>query len=101
MKILVLHSDVAAGAPPEDLDTLIAAEAVAGALAARGYTVEQAAFRQESLKDVLACAAPDIVFNLVEGVEGQGRLAPLAPRMLADLGVRFTGVTAEAMASPT
>ncbi len=44
-------------------------------------------------------AAPDIVFNLVEGVEGQGRLAPLAPRMLADLGQRFTGVTAEAMAT--
>jgi D-alanine-D-alanine ligase len=99
MKILVLHSDVAAGAPPEELDTLIAAEAVARALAARGYGVEQAPFRRETLKDILSRAAPDIVFNLVEGVDGQGRLAPLAPRMLAALGVRFTGVTAEAMAT--
>ncbi|HEX2759946.1 MAG TPA: hypothetical protein VHM27_05505, partial [Rhizomicrobium sp.] len=40
----------------------------------------------------------DIVFNLVEGVDGQGRLAPQAPRMLADLGMRFTGVSAKAMA---
>src|SRR6185437_7034580 len=42
---------------------------------------------------------PDIVFNLVEGVDGQGRLAPLAPQMLADLGMRFTGVSAKAMAA--
>lgn len=98
MKILVLHSDVAADAPPEDLDTLIAAEAVREALASRGYAVEKAAFRQETLKDLLARTKPDIVFNLVEGVEGQGRLAPLAPQMLAELGVRFTGVSAKAMA---
>ena len=98
MKILVLHSDIAADAPPEELDTLIAAEAVAGALTAHGHDVQQAAFRQETLKDVLARAAPDIVFNLVEGVDGQGRLAPLAPEMLAALDMRFTGVTAKAMA---
>jgi D-alanine-D-alanine ligase len=98
MKILVLHSDIAADAPPEDLDTLIAADAVADALASRGYRVGQAPFRQETLKDLLTRTTPDIVFNLVEGVEGQGRLAPLAPQMLADLGMRFTGVSARAMA---
>ena len=98
MKILVLHSDIAADAPPEDLDTLIAANAVAEALASRGYGVEQAPFRQEMLTDILYATRPDIVFNLVEGVDGQGRLAPLAPQMLADLGVRFTGVSAKAMA---
>lgn len=98
MNILVLHSDIAADAPPEDLDTLIAANAVAEALASRGYDVEQAPFRQEMLTDILRATRPDIVFNLVEGVDGQGRLAPLAPQMLADLGVRFTGVSAKAMA---
>ncbi|MGZ5927700.1 MAG: D-alanine--D-alanine ligase family protein [Rhizomicrobium sp.] len=98
MKILVLHSDIAADAPPEDLDTLIAANAVAEALTSRGYDVEQAPFRQEMLTDILRATRPDIVFNLVEGVDGQGRLAPLAPQMLADLGVRFTGVSAKAMA---
>ena len=98
MKILVLHSDIAADAPPEDLDTLIAANAVAEALTSRGYGVEQAPFRQEMLTDILRATRPDIVFNLVEGVDGQGRLAPLAPQMLADLGVRFTGVSAKAMA---
>jgi D-alanine-D-alanine ligase len=98
MKILVLHSDIAANAPPEELDTLIAAEAVVGALAGRGHAVEQAPFREETLKPLLARTAPDIVFNLVEGVHGQGKLAPLAPQMLAEQGVRFTGVDARAMA---
>lgn len=97
MKILVLHSDIAADAPPEELDTLIAAEAVANALAARGHDVEQAPFRQELAQDVLASLRPDVVFNLVEGVDGQGRLAPMAPRMLEALALRFTGATAGAM----
>jgi D-alanine-D-alanine ligase len=98
MNILVLHSDIAANAPPEELDTLIAAEAVAKALAVRGHKAQQAAFRQEELSTLLTRTAPDIVFNLVEGVDGQGRLAPIAPEMLATAGVRFTGATAEAMA---
>ena len=98
MKILVLHSDIGDNAPPEDLDTLIAADAVADALAARGHKVGQAPFQQEGLKALLDLTTPDIVFNLVEGVNGQGRLAPLAPQMLADEGMRFTGVSAKAMA---
>jgi D-alanine-D-alanine ligase len=98
MKILVLHSDIAADAPPEELDTLIAARAVAEALQARGHEVDEAPFREVTLRSVLAEMAPDIVFNLVEGVDGQGRLAPKAPEMLAALGQRFTGVSAKAMA---
>ncbi len=57
MKILVLHSDIAANAPPEELDTLIAAQAVAEALAGRGHDVEQAAFQEETLKALLARTA--------------------------------------------
>ena len=98
MKILVLHSDIGADAPPEELDTLIAAEAVAKALSARGHKAEQAPFRQQTLSSLLARSAPDIVFNLVEGVDGQGRLAPIAPEMLAAEDARFTGATATAMA---
>jgi D-alanine-D-alanine ligase len=98
MNILVLHSDIAAEAPPEELDTLIAADAVAAALEGRGHQVKKAAFQELTLKDLLAATRPDIVFNLVEGVEGQGRLAPRAPEMLAALCQRFTGVSAKAMA---
>jgi D-alanine-D-alanine ligase len=98
MRVLVLHSDIAPDAPPEEQDTLIAAEAVAAALARNGHSAVKAAFRTDTLAAVLEENGPDIVFNLVEGVDGLGRLAPQAPALLARLGVRFTGVGAEAMA---
>ena len=97
MKILVLHSDIPADAPPEDQDTLIAAEAVRAALDRSGHQVTQAAFREETLPALLKTESPDLVFNLVEGVDGKGILAPLAPRLLAELGMPFTGADAPSM----
>ena len=97
MKILVLHSEVPADGPPEDQDTLIAAEAVRAALARKGYTLAKAAYRADTLSAVLEQHAPDMVFNLVEGVDGKGILASAAPRQLCELGMAFTGVSAEAM----
>lgn len=97
MRVLVLHSDIIPDAPPEELDTMIAAEAVAAALARKGHEVQMASFRAETLAGVLANAAPDTVFNLVEGVGGLGKFAPLAPKQLTELDARFTGATATAM----
>jgi D-alanine-D-alanine ligase len=99
VKVLVLHSAVAPDAPPEELDTLIAAEAVEAALAARGHAASRADYVKDraGLEALLRGHAPDIVFNLVEGVDGLGGLAPQAPRALRELGCRFTGVSAEAM----
>jgi D-alanine-D-alanine ligase len=99
MKILVLHSDVPPDAPPEDEDTLIAARAISEALQARGHTASLAAFvnDREALRKLITPHRPDVVFNLVEGIEGEGRLAYLAPQMLADIGVPFTGAGARAL----
>jgi D-alanine-D-alanine ligase len=97
MKILVLHSEIPPDAPPEDQDTIIAAEAVRAALDRRGYSVSKAAFRQDALAGLIEIEAPDMVFNLVEGVDGKGILAPLAPRLLSQMGVAFTGVGADVM----
>lgn len=99
MKVLLLHSDIAPDAPPEEQDTLLAAKAVAAALARKGFAVSSAAFSkpQDDFTAVMKAAAPDIVFNLVEGIDGLGVLAPECPRRLAALGYRFTGATAAAM----
>jgi len=96
MKILVLHSDVPADAPPEDQDTLIAAEAVSNALVARGHETQCAAYKPDldALKQTIARARADVVFNLVEGVFGSGLYSALAPAMLGRLGVAYTGGTA-------
>jgi D-alanine-D-alanine ligase len=95
MKILVLHSDIPAGAPPEEQDTLIASQAVAAALAARGHQIRQAPFAADRLAQTVAGA--DMVFNLVEGIEGKGALAPLCPKLLERMGMPYTGVGADAM----
>lgn len=100
MRILVLHSDVAPDGPPDELDTLIAAEAVAQALNRRGHTVSKAAFSSDPdrFERLLARERADIVFNLVEGIDGLGQHAPIAPRLLDELGAVFTGADAVAMA---
>jgi D-alanine-D-alanine ligase len=97
MKILVLHSDIPVDAPPEDQDTLIAADAVAVALHGRGHKVTQAPFREQSLAALLARDRPEMVFNMVEGVDGKGLLASIAPRLLAEMGMPFTGAPAKPM----
>jgi D-alanine-D-alanine ligase len=97
MKILVLHSVVAPDAPPEEMDTMVAAMAVAAALRTKGHDVSLAAFLADSLAGLLEIETPDVVFNLVEGIDGKGALAPLAPRMLARMDVPFTGTSAAAM----
>jgi D-alanine-D-alanine ligase len=99
MKILVLHSDVPPDAPPEDQDTLIAARAVAEALASCGHVAPLAAFAndRETLRKIVTPHRPDVVFNLVEGIEGQGRLAYLAPQLLSEIGVPFTGASAHSL----
>lgn len=101
MRVLVLHSDIGANPPPDELDTLVAAEAVGAALKRGGHAVTFAAFiaDQDRLERLLEDEKADIVFNLVEGVGGLGQHAPIAPRMLDDLGAVFTGSDAVAMAT--
>ncbi|HSZ73277.1 MAG TPA: ATP-grasp domain-containing protein [Rhizomicrobium sp.] len=97
MRVLVLHSDISPDAPPDELDTLIQAEAVAVALAEKGHHAERAPFAPSTLRMLLERVRPDAVFNLVESVEGAGERAPLAPEMLAQLGTKFTGNASEPM----
>ncbi|MEI9994560.1 MAG: hypothetical protein WDM91_08195 [Rhizomicrobium sp.] len=100
MRILVLHSDVAPDAPPEEIDTLTSAAAVADALALNGHEVAQAPFTPDPdrFEALLAAHRADVVFNLVEGIDGIGALACTAPRMLDEAGAVFTGADGVAMA---
>lgn len=97
MKVLVLHSDVPPGAPPEDQDTLIAARAVREALASNGHQVWLAPFFPTRLRSHIAAEKPDAVFNLVEGIDGKGRLAHMAPRLLEQIGIAYTGTGADSL----
>ena len=100
MRVLVLHSDIGADPPPDELDTLIAADAVREALTQQGHSASLAPFPvdQDRFERLLDLERADVVFNLVEGVGGLGQHAPIAPRMLDEYGAVFTGATAVAMA---
>jgi D-alanine-D-alanine ligase len=103
MRILVLHSDIGENPPPEEIDTITSSNAVADALRKNGHTVDLAAFSPDpdKLQAILDAHKADIVFNMVEGIDGLGALAPVAPRMLDEAGVIFTGVDAVGMAVTT
>jgi D-alanine-D-alanine ligase len=100
MRVLVLHSDVAPDAPPDEQDTLITARAIADALRGNGHEAVLAPFTPEpaALKKLIESIQPQIVFNMVESVFGEGQIASIAPAMLEKLGVPYTGVSAAAMA---
>ena len=100
MRVLVLHSDVPADAPPDEMDTLVTAQAVSAALQQSGHHVAQTAFASEpaALKAIVEGARPDVVFSLVESVHGDGLLAAAAPAMLEKLGVAYTGAGAACLA---
>jgi D-alanine-D-alanine ligase len=99
MRVLLLHSDVPPGAPPDEKDTLVTAEAVAAALSTRGHAVTQAPFVSDPylFGRILGASHADIVFNLVESVFGLGSLAGIAPAMFERRGIPFTGASAVAI----
>ncbi|HEX4157942.1 MAG TPA: hypothetical protein VHY79_05660 [Rhizomicrobium sp.] len=99
MRVLLLHSDVPPGAPPDELDTLVTAAAVAAALRAQGHCVTQAAFAADrsGVDRAIADSCADVVFNLVESVFGLDNLAGIAPAMLDRRGISFTGASAVAI----
>lgn len=99
MRVLILHSDVAPDAPPDELDTLDTVAAVEEALKSRGHAVSLAAFHPtpKAFRATLAQARPDVVFNLTESVFGLGQFAPIACQMLEMAGVPFTGNLGAAM----
>ena len=99
MKVVLLHDEIRPDAREDELDALVQAEAIAGALRELGHTSERAAFSLDmrAVAEDLRRRKPDVVFNLAESVEGQGRLAYLPPALLDVLKLPYTGGHTEAM----
>ena len=102
MRVAILHNAVPADATPEDQDTLVQVEAVAGALGRLGHeatavacTLDLAAMR-EQLRD-----RPELVFYLVESLVEADSLIYLPLAVLDVLGLRYVGSRTEAMMMTT
>ena len=100
MRVALLYAPPAADAGADARDVLVQAGAVRRALSELGHEVHSVRFSLD-LRDAAASLSglkPDLVFNLVEEAGGSGRHIALAPALLEDLGVPFTGAGGSAMA---
>jgi D-alanine-D-alanine ligase len=87
------------GATESRLDHALDAElAVAGAIEGLGFTTEimEVGLDLESIES-LPSRRPVLVFNLVDGINCDGRFAPLVPARLDALGIAYTGCSTSAL----
>ena len=91
--VAILYGAIASDAAPDEQDVLVEVETARRALAALGYTpvILPVTLDLEAARRRLLHLRPAFVFNLVESIEGQGRLIHLAPSLLESLGLPFTG----------
>lgn len=99
MHVCILHQAVAADAAPDEQDVLCQVDAVRQALVRLGHRTETVACTLDlaSLDAALAASRPDLVFNLVESVNGYGRLIHLAPSLLDARQTPYTGCSADSL----
>jgi D-alanine-D-alanine ligase len=99
MHLTFLHDRIPPGARPDELDALVQAEAVRAVVEPRGWRCSRLPVTLDLAAAAKALTAdrPDLVFNLVESIEGHGRLLHLAPALLDALHISYTGSSAEAL----
>jgi D-alanine-D-alanine ligase len=93
VRVLVLHDVIPPDAPPDQADALVQAEVIRAALA--DDLVEVQPFRLDP--EPILAFRPDVVFNLVESVGGDGRGVHLPLALLDVLGIPYTGTATAAM----
>ncbi|MCA9048718.1 MAG: hypothetical protein KDA89_08315 [Planctomycetaceae bacterium] len=100
-RVLILHNEVAADAGPADRDVLVQRDAVRRALTANGWDTDCLAcgLNLQDTADRLKALQPDVVFNLVESLDGTDRLMSVVPLLLDALQVPYTGANTQAMLS--
>ena len=99
MTVAVLHTDVGKNPETDDLDTLIQVESVSKTLKDLGYNAIKVTCKNDintiitSLKKI----GPEIVFNLMEPLHGEGQFIHIAPAVLDYLKLPYTGCSSEAI----
>jgi D-alanine-D-alanine ligase len=98
-RVAIVYGAVAADAGPDEQDVLIEVDTVRQALAGLGFatTTLPLTLDLEAARRQLLRLRPAFVFNLVESVDGLGRLIHLAPALYESLGLPYTGSGSEAV----
>ncbi|MBN2031860.1 MAG: ATP-grasp domain-containing protein [Deltaproteobacteria bacterium] len=92
-KALILYDRIVEQGNPDQKDTLVQAHAVGQALADSGWEPVEVPFSLDlaGFMKTIQSIKPAFVFNLVESVEGHGRLIYLASALMDLVGVPYTG----------
>jgi len=99
MRIAIVHNETGPEDRPDEQDVLVQAETVSEALKELSHDVVQlpCTLDLSGIKDQLLADAPRLVFNLVESLDGQGRLIHLFPCLLDAMGISYTGSCTESI----
>ena len=99
LSVVVMHQALADDAPPDEQDVLQEVNAVCAALERAGHNALPlaATLQLQYISQRLHELRPHVVFNLVESLNGSGRFIGLAPILLEELGLPFTGAGSGAM----
>lgn len=103
MKVVILHDAVDVGARADERDVLEQIGVVRPALAALGHEVDVVPLPPDlaGLADALRSRCPDLVFNLVESVGGDGARLHEPAQVIEALGLPLTGASAAALRRTT
>lgn len=97
--VAIIHNSLPPHAQPDEMDVLIQARAISEALGSLGYRTAILPFELDidAFRARLDGLEPLCVFNLVEALDGDGRLIHLACSILDHLGIPYTGAGTEGM----
>lgn len=103
MRVAIVHNTVAVNSAPDSQDVLVQVAAVRDALEDLGHECAtfDCSLDLASIKRRLIQACPDIVFNLVESLDEQGRLLHLFPSLLDAMSMPYTGSPSGALLTTT
>lgn len=101
MEVTLLFNEVGSGASPDDQDTLVQVREIASALDRAGMKVREVQLGLDLDRTAREIGRPDVVFNLVESVDGRGTMQVVAPLLLEKLGLPFTGAGSRELALTT
>ena len=99
MRVAVAYNAVGPICSPDEGDVLIQADAVAQALKELGHRPVELTcdLNLAAIQSRLLKTQPDIVFNLVESLNGHDRLMHLFPALLDSMGMPYTGSRSEVL----
>jgi D-alanine-D-alanine ligase len=99
MRIAVLYGNMSENTSKDEQDGLVQVDSVSQALSELNHDPVPVSFSldvKENLKKI-AEINPTLVFNLVESIDGQGRLIHLAPSILDSMKMAYTGAGTDAI----